>query len=126
MAKKLITCEVLSTVKGLFKDSPKEFTHAGTADNPCLVDLPDNDETRELIASRVIRIWPGPQSAAAASSKDTETQESLKSSQAALAQAKTQLKEAEEAAAFLRKALEGILSLDSLDAVKAAAEKALK
>jgi len=61
MAKdKLITCEVLTTVKGLDPKAPKEYTHAGPADNPTLIDLPDNSTTTALVDAGTIRIYPGP------------------------------------------------------------------
>lgn len=65
MAKKTLTCEVMATVKGLDPQKPKNYVHAGTQDNPTLVELVDDSATRGLIASGAVRIYPGPRAAEA-------------------------------------------------------------
>jgi|GEM_PF-3979295 len=58
--KKVLVCEVLTTIRGLDSKDPSKKLTAGTADNPTLIELPDNEETRTLIDANALRIWPGP------------------------------------------------------------------
>lgn len=60
MAKKPTKYEVLSTIKGLDPKDPQGYIHAGTRDQPTLVDLEDNSDTRDLVTAGALRIWPGP------------------------------------------------------------------
>lgn len=126
MAKdKLIVCEVLNTVKGLDPKALKEYTHAGPADNPTLVDLPDNAGTAALIESGTIRIYPGPTAAPQLPESDK-----VKALLAKIAELEAALKEAGEAAtaaatatAALKTALQAVTAATDLEsAVKIAAE----
>ncbi len=60
MSKKNLTCEIKRSIKGLDPKKPGEFTHPGTEDEPTLVELPDNKDTRALVDKGFIRVWPGP------------------------------------------------------------------
>ncbi|WP_028318370.1 hypothetical protein [Desulfobulbus elongatus] len=66
MAKKMLTCEVLATIKGLDPKDPQGYTRAGTTERPVLVELADSADTQALIAAGAVRIWPGPQEKPAA------------------------------------------------------------
>lgn len=60
MAKKLLTCIVLATLKGLDAKDPNLYIHPGPEDNPTLVELPDNAATQALIDDKLLRLYTGP------------------------------------------------------------------
>lgn len=60
MAKKLLTCIVLATLKGLDAKDPNLYIHPGPDDNPTLVELPDNAATQALIDDKLLRLYAGP------------------------------------------------------------------
>lgn len=84
MAKKNLTCELLTTVKGLDPKNPQHYVQAGTPEAPVLVDLPDDEATRALIRLGALRIWPGTQSQAAAAPGSPSDLKSLRKAEEVL------------------------------------------
>ena len=155
MAKKLLICEVLTTIKGLLADKPDEYTFPGTVDTPTLLDLEDTAATRELIDARAIRIWPGPKMVPTPDSvKINQLQEEINQLQEENNQLQVTVKDMEKQLKPLAKkneelgkkiealqesketdsttvskmssALRDILTLTDLEAVKSTATEALK
>lgn len=133
MAKdKLITCEVLTTVKGLDPKALKEYTHAGPADNPTLIDLPDNAATAALVEAGVIRIYPGPAAAPqlpesekvkALQAKMAEAEKTFESLREELTEARQAAATATAAAEKLTEALRSVATATDLEAaIKIASE----
>lgn len=124
MAKNIV-CEVLSTLKGLNPKNPKDHLHAGTPDNPTLIELPDNAITATLVKSGAIRIYPGP-----AAISNLPESDKVKALQGKIVELEVALKEAGEAAATaatateaLKTALQAVTEATDLEsAVKVAAE----
>jgi len=123
---KTVVCEVLSTVKGLDAKNPKEYTHAGTADEPTLVELPDNAATTGLIRSGALRIYPGKQVAA---QPETEKVKALQSRvgelESKVAELESSLSGAGKAAVKTTALLREIAAATDLEAAKAIAREAL-
>lgn len=121
MAKdKLITCEILTTVKGLDPKALKEYTHAGSANNPTLIDLPDNATTTALIEAGTIRIYPGPQA-----TPQAPESEKVKALQGKLAEVETALTEATASAVKLTAALQAVAAATDLETAVTIAGEAL-
>lgn len=121
MAKdKLITCEVLTTVKGLDPKALKEYTHAGPADKPTLIDLPDNAATAALVDAGTIRIYPGP-----AAAPQLPESDKIKALQGKIAELETALAEATAAAEKRTAALQAAAAATDLEAVVKIATEAL-
>ena len=125
---KTVTCEVLSTIKGLDPKFPKEYIHPGTADDPKLVDLPNNAATAALANSGVIRVYPGqkPVQQLGESDKVRALQEKLAKMEKAFHEAAAASEQATEDAKKLAEALKQVQEATSLESAIEIATGALE